>query len=103
MTMGFKDDGDPPTGNPGVVEDSVEDGMDMEETTIPAVRKSVEKSGSRTSLSRIAHTSSKYKYKDNDDIKDKDKDKINDEVYDKDKDNGKSSRVDATRVGMVAG
>jgi hypothetical protein len=89
--------------NPGVVEDSVEDGMDMEETTVPIVRKSVEKSGSRTSLSRFAHTSSKYK--DKDDIKDKnkDKDKINDEVYDKDKDNGQSSRVDATRVGMVAG
>jgi hypothetical protein len=57
MTMGFKDDGDPPTGNPGVVEDSVEDGMDMEETTVPVVRKSVEKSGSRTSSSRFAHTS----------------------------------------------
>jgi hypothetical protein len=61
----------------------------------------VEKSGSRTSLSRFAHTSTSTssKYKDKDD--DKDKDKINDEVYDKD--NGKSSRVDATRVGMVAG
>jgi hypothetical protein len=47
MTMGFVDDGDPPTGNPGVVEDSVEDDMDMEETTVPVVRKSVEKSGSR--------------------------------------------------------
>jgi hypothetical protein len=42
MTMGFEDDGDHPTGNPGVVEDSVEDGMDMEETTVPVVRKSVE-------------------------------------------------------------
>jgi hypothetical protein len=102
MTMGFKDDGDPPTGNPGVVEDSVDDGMDMEETTVPAVRKSVEKSGSRTSLIRFAHTSSKqYKDKDKDDIKDKDKNKINDEGYDKD--NVKSSRVDAIRVGMVAG
>jgi hypothetical protein len=103
MTMGFEDDGDPPTGNPGVVEDSVEDGMDMEETTVSVVRKSVEKSGSRMSLSRFAHTSSKYK--DKDDVKDKDKnkdkDKINDEVYDKDKE--ESSRVDATRVGMVAG
>jgi hypothetical protein len=104
MTMRFKDDGDPPTGNQGVVDDSVEDRMDMEETTVPVERKSVEKSGSRTSLSRFAHTSRKQ-YKDKDDNKDKDKDKIkdkiNDEVYDKD--NGKSSRVDATRVGMVAG
>jgi hypothetical protein len=33
MPMGFKDDGDPPTGNPGVVEDSVEYGMDMKEIT----------------------------------------------------------------------
>jgi hypothetical protein len=57
MTMGFKDNGDPPTGNPGVVEDSVEDDMDTEETTVPVVRKLVEKSGSRTSLSRFAHTS----------------------------------------------
>jgi hypothetical protein len=65
MTMGFKADGDPPTASPGVVEDSVEDGMDLEETTVPVVRKSVEKSGSRTSTSRLAHTStsSKYKYK----------------------------------------
>jgi hypothetical protein len=67
MTMGFKADGDPPTGNPGVVEDSVEDGMDLEETTVPVVRKLVGKSGSRTSTSRLAHTStstrSKYKYK----------------------------------------
>jgi hypothetical protein len=63
MTMGFKDDGDPPTGNPGVVEYNVEDGMDMEETTVPVVRKSVEKSGSRTSSSRFAHTNYKYKYK----------------------------------------
>jgi hypothetical protein len=93
MTMGFVDDGDLPTGNPGVVEDSVENVTDMEETTVPVVRTSVEKSGSRTGLSRFAHTSSK----------DKDKDKINDEVYDKDKDDGQSSRVDATRVGMVAG
>jgi hypothetical protein len=69
MTMGFEDDGDPPTGNPGVVEDIVEDGMDMEETTVPVVRKSVEKSGSRTSLSRFTHTSSKHK--DKDDVKDK--------------------------------
>jgi hypothetical protein len=61
--MGFKDDGDPPTGNPGVVEDSVEDGMDTEETTVPVVRKSVEKSGRRTSLSRFAHTSTSRKYK----------------------------------------
>jgi BRCT domain type II-containing protein len=114
MTMGFKADGDPPTGNPGVVEDSVEDdmhmeettvlqkevvrlatstrststtttsmngqstgvdarfgsveiAMDLEETTVPVVRKSVEKSGSRKSSSRFAHaststsTSSKYK------------------------------------------
>jgi hypothetical protein len=95
MTMGFKVDGDPPTGSRGVVEDSVEDGMDMEETTVPVVRKSVEKSGIRTSLSRFAHTSSKL-------YKDKDKDKDKDDVKDKDKDNGKSSRVDATRVGMVA-
>jgi hypothetical protein len=72
MTMGFKDDGDPPTGNPGVGEDKVEDGMDMEETTVPVVRKSMEKSGSRTSLSRFANTSSKQ-YKDKDDVKDKDK------------------------------
>jgi hypothetical protein len=99
MAMGFKDDGDPPTGNPGVVEDSVEDGMDMEETTVPVVRKSVGKSGSRTSLSRFAHTSSKYK----DDGKDKNKDK--------DKDNGQPTRVDDEWVGknleetpaMVAG
>jgi hypothetical protein len=96
MTMGFVDNGDPPTGNPGVVEDSVEDGMDMEETTVPVFRKSVEKSGSRSSLSRLAHTSSKQ-YKD--DVKDK----MNNEGYDKDKDNGQSSRVDATRIGMVAG
>jgi hypothetical protein len=48
-------------------------------------------------------TSSKYKDKDDDKDKDKDKDKINNEVYDKDKDNGQLSRVDATRVGMVAG
>jgi hypothetical protein len=41
--MGFKADGDPHTGNPGVIEDSVEDGMYMEETTVPVVRKSVEK------------------------------------------------------------
>jgi hypothetical protein len=53
MTMGFKDDGDPPTGNIGVIEDSVEDDMDMEETTVPVVRKLVKKSGSRTSLSRL--------------------------------------------------
>jgi hypothetical protein len=57
MTMGFKDDGDPPTGNPGVLEDNVEDVMDMEETTVPVVRISVKKSGSRTSSSRFAHTS----------------------------------------------
>jgi hypothetical protein len=48
MTMGLKDDGDPPTGNPGVVEDSVEDYMDPEETTEPVVRKLVEKSGSNS-------------------------------------------------------
>jgi hypothetical protein len=59
MTMRFKADGDPPTGNPGVVEDSVEDGMDMEETTVPVIRKLVEKSGSRSSLSRLAHTGQK--------------------------------------------
>jgi hypothetical protein len=81
----------------------------MEETAVPVVRKSVEKSGSRKGLSRFVHTStstrSKYKDKDKDkdEYKDKDKDKINDEVYDKDKDNGQLSRVDATRVGMVAG
>jgi hypothetical protein len=63
----------------------------------------MEKSGSRSSLSRLAHTSSKNKDDDKDKNKDKDKVKINDEVYDKDKDNGQSSRVDATRVGMVAG
>jgi hypothetical protein len=45
--------------------------MDMEEPTVPVVRKSVKKSGSRPSLSRLAHTStststsSKYKDKDN--------------------------------------
>jgi hypothetical protein len=103
MTMGFEDDGDPPTGNPGVVEDSVEDGMDMEKPTVPMARKLVEKSGSRSSLSRLAHKSSKNKDDDKDKTNDKDKYKINDEVYDKDKDNGQSSRVDTTRVGMVAG
>jgi hypothetical protein len=92
MTMGFKADGDPPTGNPGVVEDSVEDEMDMEETTVPVVRKSVEKSGSRTGLSRLAHTSSKYK--DKNDVKDKNKNK------NKDKDNGQPTRVDDKWVGM---
>jgi hypothetical protein len=61
MTMGFEDDGDPPTGNPGVVEDSVEDGMDLEETTVPVERKSKEKPGSRTSTSRLAHTSTSSK------------------------------------------
>jgi hypothetical protein len=43
--------------------------MDMEETTVPVVRKPVEKSGSTTSLSRFTHTSSKQ-YKDKDDVKD---------------------------------
>jgi hypothetical protein len=88
MTMGFEDDGDPPTGNPGVVEDSVEDGMDLEETTVPVGRKSVEKSSNRTSTSKLAHTSTSVpgtscKYKD------KDKDK---EVHE-----------DVKRVGRVAG
>jgi PAB1-binding protein PBP1 len=55
--MGFEVDGDPPTGNPGVVDDSVEVAMDLEETTASVVRKSMEKSGSRTSTSKLAHTS----------------------------------------------
>jgi hypothetical protein len=92
MTMGFKADGDPPTGNPEAVEDSEEDGMDLEETTVPVVRKSVEKSGSRTSTSRLAHTSTstntskRSKCKDDDDVHDKD--------------NGQTTRVDDARVGM---
>jgi tRNA splicing ligase len=55
MTMGFEDNGDPPTGNPGVVDDSVEDGMDLEETTVSVVRNSLEKSGYKYKY--------KYKYK----------------------------------------
>jgi hypothetical protein len=82
--------GIPPTGNPGIVEDSVEDGMDLEETTVSVVRKSVEKSGSRTSTSRLAHTSTststRSKYKDDGDVHDKD--------------NGQTTRVDDARVVM---
>jgi hypothetical protein len=57
MTMGFEDDGDPPTGNPGAVDASVEVAMDLEETTASVVRNSVEESGSRTSTSRLEHKS----------------------------------------------
>jgi hypothetical protein len=96
MTMGFEDGGDPPTGSPGVVEDSVEDGMDLEETTVPVVRKSVEKPGSRTSISRLAHTSSSTSTSTSQKYKDKDKDKDNV----KNKDNGQPTRVDDERVGM---
>jgi hypothetical protein len=51
----------------------------------------VEKSGSRTSLSRFAHTSTSTSRK----YKDKDKDE---DVHDKD--NGQTTRVDDARVGM---
>jgi hypothetical protein len=88
MTMGYEDDGDPPIGNPGVAYDSVDVAMDLKETTASVVRKSVEKSGSKTSTS----TSTSCKYKD------KDKNKNNDEVHDKD--NGQSTRVDVAMVGM---
>jgi hypothetical protein len=76
--------------------------MVLEETTVSVVRKLVEKSGSRTSNSRLAHTSTSSTYKDKDKDKDKDKnknkDKINDKVHDKD--NGQSTRADIARVGM---
>jgi hypothetical protein len=99
MTMGiFNDDGDPPTGNPEVVDDSVEVAMDLEETTVSVVRKSVEKSGSRTSTSRIAHTSTSTSTSTSSKYKDKDKEKNNDKVQDKD--NGQPTRVDVARVGM---
>jgi hypothetical protein len=90
MTMGFEDDGDPPTGSPGVVEDSVEDRMDLEETTVPVVRKSVEKSGSRSSTSRLAHTSTSTN---------KSRLACSTSTSLKDKDNGQPTRVDDERVG----
>jgi hypothetical protein len=75
MTMGFEDDGDPPTGQATGSVDDARVGMDLEETTEEVVGKSVEKSGRRTSTSRLAHTSTttttptmvldKYKYNDN--------------------------------------
>jgi hypothetical protein len=58
MTMGFEGDGDPPIRGTGVADDSVEVAMDLEETTVSAVGKSVEKSGS-TSLQKEASRSAR--------------------------------------------
>jgi len=53
MTMGFEDDGDPPMGQTDRAVDHVDVEMDIEETTVAVVGKSMEKSG-RSSLQNEA-------------------------------------------------